>query len=507
MSLVIGTNVSSLAAQRSLNESSKLMETAMERLSSGKMINSGADDAAGLAKSMKMDGQIASLGQAGKNITEGKALVSAIDASLEEVTDILVRAKELAVQASSDTVSATDRARIKNEYSALTAQLDQISSNTRYNGMEVLNGTFTGKQIQVGAKGGETITVAQTSVKSNALGGEAITGGARIVVATANGSTYSTTTGRSTGSTTAAGDTLKITVGGVSTWSGVTNFGGTADMNAGDFATQINLYTGQHGVSAQAHNYAFLDFTNAIAAAHTIGINGVSMGAVSVGSASSDLDTLVTVINSKSSETNVTARNTGTDIELFNASGHDIQVQNLSSNTTITVQNGEHSGARETGTGAVALQANTSNDTGIAYATIKLTGDGDFTITEAGATTQNNITFKAQGDTVSSNDYLNGAALDTLANARSAISTIDGALNVVAKMRGDLGAIENRLEHSFDSVLAERTSIEAAQSAVLDADFAAESANLAKAQVLQQVGTAMLAQANAQPQLVLQLVQ
>jgi flagellin len=244
MSLVIGTNVSSLAAQRSLNESSKLMETAMERLSSGKMINSGSDDAAGLAKSMKMDGQIASLGQAGKNITEGKALVSAIDASLEEVTDILVRAKELAVQASSDTVSSTDRARIKNEYSALTSQLDQISANTRYNGMEVLNGTFTGKQIQVGAKGGETITVAQSSVKSNALGGEAITGGARIVVATATGGTYSTTTGRASGSTTTSGDTLSITVGGVSTWSGVTNFGGTADMHAGDFAAQINLYLG-----------------------------------------------------------------------------------------------------------------------------------------------------------------------------------------------------------------------------------------------------------------------
>ena len=115
MALVVGTNVNSLTAQRALAETSRSMESSMEKLSTGKAINKGADDAAGLAKSMRMTSQISGLTQASKNITEGKGMVSAMDTALEEVTDILVRMKELAVQSASDTTSNTDRARIQNE--------------------------------------------------------------------------------------------------------------------------------------------------------------------------------------------------------------------------------------------------------------------------------------------------------------------------------------------------------------------------------------------------------
>ena len=109
MAMVIGTNVSSWSQQRALEQSSRLMEQSMERLSTGKAINSGADDAAGLAKAMRMDGRIAGLSQASKNIADGSAMVTAIDASLEEVSDILVRMRELSVQAAADTVSDVDR--------------------------------------------------------------------------------------------------------------------------------------------------------------------------------------------------------------------------------------------------------------------------------------------------------------------------------------------------------------------------------------------------------------
>ena len=505
MSLVIGTNVSSLAAQRSLAESGRLMETAMERLSTGKKINSGADDAAGLAKAMKMDGRIAGLSQAGKNIADGKAMVSAIDTSLEEVQDILVRMREIGVQAASDTTSSTDRARIQNEYVSLQSQLTAIANNTRFNGQEVLNGSYTGKLIQIGAVSGETISVSQSSVKANTLGGHVVTGAARAVV-TGNSPDSGTGTTLNTNSTS---DHFTITVDGTSTWNGTTNHAADADETAESAAADVNANTGLHGVTATAKTFAFLDFGATSNAVTGLKINGTQTAGFTASATA--LTAAVNAINAISTTTGITARETASDIELFSATGKSIVIENLGDgkngdSNAVTLDSGTFAGVRN---GAATALASTGSDGDVAMAhgTIQFTGDSAFTIDENANTATQNITGNNSTAVNSAATALSTGSMSTVSGASTALGIIDGAIGAVAKMRGDLGAIVNRLDHSADSVLAEKISIEEARSMLVDADFAKESAELAKAQVLQQVGTAMLAQANAQPQLVLQLLQ
>ena len=145
MSLVINTNVASLNAQRSLDQSGAELSTAMERLSSGKKINSAADDAAGFAIAERMTAQVRGLNMAAKNASDGLSMLATIENATNDVTDMLHRMRELAVQAANDTNGATDRGYLQTEVTALIAEIDRVSTDTEYNGTAVLDGTFTGK--------------------------------------------------------------------------------------------------------------------------------------------------------------------------------------------------------------------------------------------------------------------------------------------------------------------------------------------------------------------------
>ena len=195
----IGTNVASLVAQRSLHESSRDMGTAMERLSTGSKVNSASDDAAGLAMSSRLTGQIGGLDMAAKNITDGVALTQAIEGSLDEANDLLQRMRSLAVQAASDTVTNTDRTLLNNEMVALKNELTAMSSRVKFNDQNVLDGSYTGKAIQVGANANETISLTQSSIAASAIGaftlqGDEVTGGVGTSAAQAqtNGGTGTT---------------------------------------------------------------------------------------------------------------------------------------------------------------------------------------------------------------------------------------------------------------------------------------------------------------------------
>ena len=157
MSLVVNTNVSSLTAQRSLASASNLQADAMEKLSTGSRINSASDDAAGLAIVSRMNSQINGLNMAVKNANDGISLTQSIEGALVEVTDMLQRLRELAVQSSNDTNTGVDRSYIQDEVDLLVAEISRVSSNTRYNDQKVLDGTFANRNIQVGTQGGEVI--------------------------------------------------------------------------------------------------------------------------------------------------------------------------------------------------------------------------------------------------------------------------------------------------------------------------------------------------------------
>ena len=173
MSIVVNTNIGSLNAQRSLAESSRELSTAMERLSSGKKINSAADDAAGFAIAERMTAQVRGLNMATKNANDGLAMLATIENATNDVTDMLQRIRELAVQAANDTNGDQDRVYLQNEVDSLIAEIDRVSSDTVYNDSVVLDGTLAGK-LQVGTAATQTIDFAIDSIDSTTLAVDAL---------------------------------------------------------------------------------------------------------------------------------------------------------------------------------------------------------------------------------------------------------------------------------------------------------------------------------------------
>ena len=170
MAMVINTNVSSLTAQRALAESNAELETAMERLSTGRKINSAADDAAGLAMTQRMTAQVKGLAMAVKNANDGQALTQSIEGALGEVSDMLQRMRELALQAANGTNSSADRTFLQSEVNLLIQEISRVATNTRYNGELILDGTFLNKALQVGIEEGENIIFSVESVAAEAVG-------------------------------------------------------------------------------------------------------------------------------------------------------------------------------------------------------------------------------------------------------------------------------------------------------------------------------------------------
>ena len=175
MSLVINTNVASLNAQRSLASSGTELKTAMERLSSGKQINSAADDAAGFAIAERMTAQIRGLNMATKNANDGLSMIATVENATNDVTDMLHRIRELAVQAANDTNSATDRGYLQNEVDSLLNEINRVAAQTVYNGAVVLDGSRDGsgsgaaQQIQVGSDSGQTISFDISAIDTDTL--------------------------------------------------------------------------------------------------------------------------------------------------------------------------------------------------------------------------------------------------------------------------------------------------------------------------------------------------
>ena len=170
MSLVINTNVASLNAQRSLAASGGELKTAMERLSSGKQINSAADDAAGFAIAERMTAQIRGLNMATKNANDGLSMIATVENATNDVTDMLHRIRELAVQAANDTNSSTDRQYLQKEVDSLMNEINRVASQTEYNGAQVLDGTRTSQKIQVGTDSGQSITFSVAAIDTDTLG-------------------------------------------------------------------------------------------------------------------------------------------------------------------------------------------------------------------------------------------------------------------------------------------------------------------------------------------------
>jgi len=465
MGLGVLTNLSSFAAQQAFTQTQGALATSIQRLSSGLRINSGADDAAGLAISTQLTSQINGVSQARRNVNDGISLVQTADGVLASVSSQLQSLRTLAVQASSSTYSASDRTSLNQQSQELLNAIQVSVLGAQFNGMALLNGTFNGHSIQVGAEAHQTISISIPNHQVGTMG------------------SYQMTTGLVSGNAFTATNTIKI--------NGQTTIGASSDdatntgLSAGSayaLASAINAQTNLTGVTATASTAlvgASAPTVNTVLNSGDIIINGTSIGSVSGSSSAVGQGYQVqTAINALSATTGVTASvNSASGLMTLNAAdGRDI-ILILSNDAN-------------TGSGLFA-----GNGTSTTHGQIQLSSPQAFSVSEYGSSDVANLT----GASSPSLSALSSISLESITSASSAIGVIDSAINQVDITRENLGGYQNRFGAVVDQLYQSSINASNSRSRIRDTDFAAETATLASTQVQQSVDVAMLTQANVFP--------
>ncbi|MFM0327799.1 flagellin N-terminal helical domain-containing protein [Caballeronia glebae] len=622
----INSNINSLVAQQNLNSTQSALSSAITRLSSGKRINSAADDAAGQAIASRMTSQINGLNQGVSNANDGVSMTQTASSGLSQISDNLQRIRQLAVQASSGSLSASDQASLQKEVTQRIAEVNRIASQTTYNGTNVLDGSAGTVSFQVGANVGQTIGinlsngvsaaqlgtgVATSGSTLGTLGGLSLTSsgqtysgtgkaditsinvladgkggytftdqnnqnlGAAAVTSLFGGAAANTGAGKviplkaqgaiaSTTNALASAVANNVTAAGTGTTNVTTTTGFNTDTTTklssitlgtpldsssyggsgtGDI-TQIDVYSdGAGGYSfkgtdgttdsgagntqlAALFTVGTASGSGATAQAASLAIN--SSGAIS-GDATSNASALSTIVSG-----NVTTSTTA--VPNVTGPSSSTLLGSVSVNLTST---GAVAGATDTtaftsvniygdGSGGYtfkAVDANGQEATGAAATAAQSGVNALFTVGTsatapagksltaspalAAATNANATNAKAgldQATALASPPKVSDIDLTATNGANLAIESIDNALNTVNSIQADLGAAQNRFSSIASTQTAQSTNLSSAQSQITDANFAQETANLSKAQVLQQAGISVLAQANSMPQQVLKLL-
>jgi flagellin len=489
MASTINTNINSLTAQRNLGMSATSLSTSIQRLSSGLRINSAKDDAAGLAISERFTSQVRGLNQAVRNANDGISLAQTAEGALKASGDILQRVRELAVQSANATNSASDRQALQAEVGQLVSELDRISQTTEFNGSKLLDGTFGTQQFQVGANANQTIVAATANVRTSVYGNnQALNAGAGAVTSAAG------TNGVSTGAVTINGSIGSATVTIA------------ANGKASASASLINAQTVNTGVTATARTDVTLGF--GAVGAYTLNLTSDNSTAQSISfslsatSTAEGLSSAVAAINDQSSKTGVIAslNSTGSAVILTNASGNDITVSDTTVANAGAVTVTKIDSASATVGSAVTLAADTTADNATASGYITLDSAKSFAVTAAAGGTNAIATASSVLKKVADLD------ITTFAKSTESLKTVDSAIAFISGQRASLGALQSRFETAINNLQVTSENLSASRSRILDADFAQETANLSRAQILQQAGTAMVAQANQLPQGVLALL-
>ena len=511
MPQIINTNIASLNAQRNLNTSQSELATSLQRLSSGLRINSAKDDAAGLAITERFTTQIRGLNQAVRNANDGISLSQTAEGALGELTNNLQRIRELAIQSANATNSDSDRAALDREVQQRLAEIDRIASQTSFNGRKLLDGTFGNAAFQVGANVGETITLdLSDSVRRDSLG----------EIATATSVDLNTLIIPDADAVPASTGALGAFTGATSNAGGGTP--GVFRLNLSDGTNTVNIDTSvadgatldaaalAAGIEAQRATIEAAGFTINGADAAEIqaaitggtfsfsradGVNFTLTESVESGS----FDATPTFANTTAGTITTTDGSPATTATPYTLAPDALTIQ-IGDAEPVSVAAGDYSTTQQFVDAVnIALGGNASAE---------LNDDGTLTITSSETVTIGGAdgpafftatTYPAEGDLTTVN-------ILTVLGSNDAILRVDSALTEVSDLRSTFGAIQNRFESTIANLATTAESLTASRSRIQDADFAAETANLTRAQILQQAGTAILAQANALPQNVLSLL-
>jgi flagellin len=448
MVMSVNTNVLSLTAQRNMVGTQNSLSTSIERLSTGLRINSAKDDAAGLAIGERFTSSIRGTAVAQRNANDGISFAQTAEGALDVIGSNLQRIRELAVQSLNDSNTDADRAAIDQEVKALKAEVDRIAKETTFNGRNILDGSLGTMKFQIGAERGQTLDITGKNARADQLGATTLS--------------TSTTEGLSfTGALSINGENIDL--------GPITDMPGVADA--------INATFSDGSVKAEV-------------GVTTVNIGSTAAGTADIGPAggitlTGNTDDDVTEINSRmiALGSDIRATKDGTDIILTSESGASIGVEESAA------------GVLTGGDLSADVTGGETFDAGITITaqgdTLNISGAGATALGIDGATTRLDVA----STTVATRD-----------GANNALDAMDAAIDQITSMRADLGAIQNRFENVIEVAGVQGENLSAARSRIQDADFAAETANLTRAQILQQAGLASLAQANSSPQAVLSLL-
>jgi flagellin len=468
MSLIINTNISALTAQRNLTRAQSGLEKSIQRLSTGLRINGAVDDAAGLAISDRLTTQVRGLNQAVRNANDGVSALQTADGSLNEVSNLLQRARELAVQSANDSNSSSDRSSLQSEVSSILSELDRLAGTVQFNSRKLLDGTFQNAQFQIGANAFETVSFSISSVNTSDLGAKTLKGN----------SVSSTSFSGLTSSSTLTVNGISVTVGAQTSIEGVIN---AINNQSGDTKS-----TAIKNAQTVVTDTGFIALTTA-GAVQTLTLNGVAI-ALSTGNADAN-STFIATVNGFSNQTGVIAATNSVGITFTRSSGG-------------TIALGETTASVGVGDSVASTAARTFN------AGFTLSVDLDKTLSVVSSATGDVLGFTTGVvATTATANRINGLSISNVSGANDAIQTIDFGLSQLSRIRGSIGAVQNRFVSAISSLSVASENLSAARSRIQDADVAQETAELTRTQILIQAGVSVLSKANQLPSVALTLLQ
>ncbi|UQY35425.1 flagellin [Pseudomonas fulva] len=500
MALTVNTNIASLNTQRNLQSSSNSLATSMQRLSTGSRINSAKDDAAGLQISNRLTSQISGLNVAVRNANDGISLAQTAEGALQQSTNILQRMRDLSLQAANGSNDSVDRSALQKEVGALQNELSRIAETTTFGGRKLLDGSFGATAFQVGANSNETIDVTIGNASSNKIG---------AFTSDKSGSVLGTAVLGATATNYQPNGTMTISANGKEFKA--------QDMVVTDTASEVVKKINAAGspVKASARTDAVLTLSG------NVGTFDLKIELSK--SDNTKVDSTIDLKGLTSAEQVVSA---------VNASGAGISAK-VNGNGTLEISSADGASMKFTASGMsnaatpaalvaadIKLQARSAEDSdgdnagdlsaaqdiaavatgAIATGAVKLSSSAAYSLTGTAVA-------KVTGESAGTLSKISDVDVSTAYGAQNAIDVIDAAIAFIDSQRSDLGAVQNRFDNTISNLQSISENAEAARSRIKDTDFAAETATLAKNQVLQQAGTAILAQAKQLPQSVLSLLQ
>jgi len=466
MSLVLNTNVDSMVAQNSLTSSGTQLASALQQLSTGLRVNTAADDAAGYAIAQGMTSQVDGLNQASQNANDGVSLTQTASGAMTEITNDLQTMRDLAVESLNATNSANDRADLNAQFTQLAADVNNVAANTQFNGVNLLDGSFQGADFQIGANAGQIISVSSiASASTSAIGN------------------YYTTAGSATYS------------------AGVTAGAANTNIANGDTVT-LSLQVGQPATGSNGDAAA----ATAAGTASTINTGPITL----TGNAATDLESVASAINqaigsSKGIVATVNAAGTGIDLSTANGTtATSVQIGVAGATGTLLGVATGTAGATSPVTAPTGGYADASavlGDLGLGSANAAVNSGAQVAY---GLGSDLNTGLAAGNATANT---LSNTSVTTVDNSNLVLISLDNALQQLATSSAQLGAYQNRFQAAITGLNTDATNLSNAKSSIVDTDYAAATSSLSKAQILQQAGTAMVAQANTIPQNILTLLQ